>query len=129
MVWVSRCCTARSRRSALVAGVLGQGAVQGQLQEEFWALPRFLGGAADRGLDGGREGEVEQDLPVGVRVVGGDHVDGEPSGEAVARPVCGAAGGFGAYEGHEAGGVVVGRERQHAGGVAEFGRGQGAGQE
>ncbi len=115
------CCRTPVEPVGLVAGVLDQRAVQGQLHEEFRALPRFMGSLADRGMGGGREDEVEQDLSCGVRVVGGDHVHGKPCGEALAQPVRGAAGGFGAYEGYKAGGVVVGGERQHADGFAEFG--------
>ena len=79
----------------LLAGVLGQGAVQGQLHEDVrGGCPASSAAACRVGVGGGREGEVEQDLPVGVRVVGGDHVDGEPCGEALAQPVCGACRGF-----------------------------------
>ncbi len=75
-----------------VAGVLGQGAAEGGTKK--LGLPRLVGGVPDGGMEGGWEGEVEQDLAVRVRVVGGDRVDGQPCAEALAQAVRGPAGVF-----------------------------------
>ncbi|WP_308186355.1 hypothetical protein [Streptomyces sp. MNU76] len=111
-----------------IVGVLGEGPVEGHLEEEAEWLSRAVGGGLEASVCGGWEGEVEEDLAVRVGVVGGDHVDGEQFAGLVAQSVEGLAWGFGGYQGHEVGGVVVGCERRCAGGLVEFGWGEGPGQ-
>ncbi|KEG37926.1 hypothetical protein DJ64_24610 [Streptomyces griseorubens] len=64
---------------------------------------------------------MEQHMSARVRVVRGDHVDGEPVFEASVQPVGGPVRGLGGDECHQAGGVVAGRERHAAADRVEFG--------
>lgn len=105
----------------LLLGLFGQGAVEGQMQKAFEALARAAGAGREGGVGGWREGHVEQDLAAPVRVVGSDDIDGQPGAETMAQAVHGSVGGFGCHEGHQAGGIAVGRKWPGAGGLAEFG--------
>ncbi|MFI6084230.1 hypothetical protein ACIBBB_25190 [Streptomyces sp. NPDC051217] len=93
---------------------------------------RFLAfvfrGVADGGGSGGAEGDGEKYLPVLVRVVGGETVEGEQSFEAASGAVQGLVGVCGFHDRHQARRVVVRGEWQGLGCAGEFGGGGGPGQ-
>lgn len=108
----------------LLAGVVGQGPVQGEFEVLGGRVPGAAGGRAEGGVCGRWEVDVEQESAVCVRIVRGDHVDGQPVAEAAAQLLGGPGGAGGAADGHQAAARGVGGQGPGVGGAREFDPGE-----